>query len=165
MRGEGHAVAGGAPRRSGGESLLSHGCAVPAPPEGKPRALRTVLAPRIYEGGGPRSGRGSPPPQRESPFSHGFAVPAPPEGKPRALRTVLAPRIYEGGGPRSGRGSPPPQRGRPSQSRLRRASSPGGRAKGAAALSQFHATEIFPRIRTLQVLPHFQTYHAAMAFL
>ena len=38
-------------------------------------------------------------------------------------------------------------------------------AKGAAALSQFHATEIFPRIRTLQVLPHFQTYHAAMAFL
>ena len=29
------------------------------PPEGKPRALRAVLAPRIYEGGGPRSGRGS----------------------------------------------------------------------------------------------------------
>ena len=64
MRGEGHAVAGGAPRRSGGESLLSHGFAVPAPPEGKPRALRTVLAPRIYEGGGPRSGRGSSPPRR-----------------------------------------------------------------------------------------------------
>ena len=63
MRGEGHAVAGGVPR-SGGESLLSHGFAVPAPPEGKPRALRAVLAPRIYEGGGPRSGRGSPPPQR-----------------------------------------------------------------------------------------------------
>ena len=60
MRGEGHAVAGGVPR-SGGESLLSHGFAVPAPPEGKPRALRTVPAPRIYEGGGPRSGRGSPP--------------------------------------------------------------------------------------------------------
>ena len=60
MRGEGHAVAGGVPR-SGGESLLSHGFAVPAPPEGKPRALRTVLAPLIYEGGGPRSGRGSPP--------------------------------------------------------------------------------------------------------
>ena len=64
MRGEGHAVAGGVLRRSGGESLLSHGCAVPAPPEGKPRELRTVLAPRIYEGGGPRSGRGSPPPRR-----------------------------------------------------------------------------------------------------
>ena len=60
MRGEGHEVAGGVPRRSG-ESLLSHGFAVPAPPEGKPRALRTVPAPRIYEGGGPRSGRGSPP--------------------------------------------------------------------------------------------------------
>ena len=38
MRGEGHAVAGGVPR-SGGESLLSHGFAVPAPPEGKPRGL------------------------------------------------------------------------------------------------------------------------------
>ena len=60
MRGEGHAVAGGVLRRSG-ESLLSHGFAVPAPPEGKPRALRTVLAPHIYEGGGPRSGRGSSP--------------------------------------------------------------------------------------------------------
>ena len=60
MRGEGHAVAGGVPR-SGGESLLSHGFAVPAPPEGKPRALRAVPAPRIYEGGGPRSGRGSSP--------------------------------------------------------------------------------------------------------
>ena len=47
--------------RSGGESLLSHGFAVPAPPEGKPRVLRPVLAPLIYEGGGPRSGRGSPP--------------------------------------------------------------------------------------------------------
>ena len=126
-------MAGGVPR-SGGESLLSHGFAVPAPPEGKPRALRTVPAPRIYEGGGPRSGRGSLPHGGESLLSHGFAVTAPPEGKPRALRTVLAPRIYEGGGPRSGRGSPPPQR-EPSQSRLRRASSPKGRAKGAAPRS------------------------------
>ena len=116
-------MAGGVPRR-GGESLLSHGFAVPAPPEGKPRGLRTVLAPRMYEGGGPRSGRGSPPSggrslrsRGESLLSHGFAVPAPPEGKPRALRTVLAPRIYEGGGPRSGRGSPP-QRREPSQSRF-----------------------------------------------
>ena len=66
MRGEGHEAAGGVPR-SGGESLLSHGFAVPAPPEGKPRALRTVPAPRIYEGGGPRSGRGSPTPQRGKP--------------------------------------------------------------------------------------------------
>ena len=59
-------MAGGVPRRSGGNPL-SHGCAVPAPPEGKPRALRAVLAPRIYAGGGPRSGRGSPPPQRGRP--------------------------------------------------------------------------------------------------
>ena len=190
MRGEGHEVAGGGPRRSGGNPL-SHGFAVPALPEGEPRELRTVLAPRIYEGGGPRSGRGSPPPQRrgkppqsrlrrasspggeaegaarqlsqresqgscapflppafmrgeghevaggvsrggESLLSHGFAVPAPPEGKPRALRTVLAPRIYEGGGPRSGGGSPPVAAGKPFQSRLRRASSPGGEAEGAA---------------------------------
>ncbi len=72
MRGEGHAVAGGVLRRSG-ESLLSHGFAVPAPPEGKPRALRTVLAPRIYEGGGPRSGGGSPPPQRREPSQSRFA--------------------------------------------------------------------------------------------
>ena len=79
-------MAGGVLRRSG-ESLLSHGFAVPAPPEGKPRALRTVLAPRIYEGGGPRSGRGSLPRGGESLLSHGFAVPAPPEGKPRELRS------------------------------------------------------------------------------
>ena len=111
-------MAGGVPRRRGGESLLSHGCAVPAPPEGKSRALRTVPAPRIYEGGGPRSGRGRLPRGGESLLSHGFAVPAPPEGKPRALRAVPAPRIYEGGGPRSGRGSPPPQRGKPPQSRF-----------------------------------------------
>ena len=45
MRGEGHAVAGGVPR-SDGESLLSHGFAVPAPPEGKPRGLRPVPAPQ-----------------------------------------------------------------------------------------------------------------------
>ena len=74
MRGEGHAVAGGVPR-GGGESLLSHGFAVPAPPEGKPRVLRTVPAPRIYEGGGPRSGRGSPPPQRGRRLSHAPGYP------------------------------------------------------------------------------------------
>ena len=72
MRGEGHEVAGGV-SRSGGESLLSHGFAVPAPPEGKPRGLRPVPAPRIYEGGGPRSGRGSPPPQRGRPSQSRFA--------------------------------------------------------------------------------------------
>ena len=71
MRGEGHEVAGGVLLRSG-ESLLSHGFAVPAPPEGKPRVLRTVLAPRIYEGGGPRSGRGSSPPQRGQPSQSRF---------------------------------------------------------------------------------------------
>ena len=78
----------------------------------------TSLAPRIYEGGGPRSGRGSLPAAAGTALSVTLRVPAPPEGKPRALRAVLAPRIYEGGGPRSGRGSPPPQRGRPSQSRF-----------------------------------------------
>ena len=85
MRGEGHAVAGGVLRCSG-ESLLSHGCAVPAPPEGKPRALRTVLALRIYEGGGPRSGRGSSPAAVAGTLSVTLRVPALPEGEPRALR-------------------------------------------------------------------------------
>ena len=65
-------MAGGVLRRSGGNPL-SHGFAVPAPPEGKPRAFRTVLAPRIYEGGEPRSGRGSPPPQRREPSQSRFA--------------------------------------------------------------------------------------------
>ena len=89
MRGEGRAAAGGVPRRSG-ESLLSHGFAVPAPPEGKPRALRTVLAPRIYEGGGPRSGRGSPPQRRGQPSqSRLSAVTALPKGEPRALRADM----------------------------------------------------------------------------
>ena len=72
MRGEGHEVAGGVPR-GGGESLLSHGFAVPAPPEGKPRALRAVPAPRIYEGGGPRSGGGSLPRRRGRPSQSRFA--------------------------------------------------------------------------------------------
>ena len=41
-------------------------------------------------------------------------------------------RFSDSDGILSGNTSPPPQRGRPSQSRLRRASSPKGRAKGAA---------------------------------
>ena len=81
-------MAGGVPRRRSGESLLSHGCAVPAPPEGKPRVLRTVLAPRIYEGGGPRSGRGSPPPPQREPSQSRFAVPAPPKGEPRGRAPI-----------------------------------------------------------------------------
>ena len=123
-------MAGGVPRRGGRESLLSHGFAVPALPEGKPRALRAVPAPRIYEGGGPRSGRGSPPRRRGKPpqsrlrrasSPRGEAEGAAPQspvipsrfsnrrGNPPDERyggtTSLAPRIYEGGGPRSGRGS------------------------------------------------------------
>ena len=95
-------------------------------------AERQALPPAFMRGEGHAVAGGVPRRSGESLLSHGCAVPAPPEGKPRALRTVLAPRIYEGGGPHSGRGSPPPQRGRPSQSRLRRASSPKGRARGAA---------------------------------
>ena len=64
MRGEGHAVAGGVLRRRGGDCLLSHGCAVPAPPEGKPRELRTVLAPAFMRGEGHAVAGGVPPPQR-----------------------------------------------------------------------------------------------------
>ena len=86
MRGEGREAAGGVPR-GGGESLLSHGFAVPAPPEGKPRVLRPVPAPRIYEGGGPRSGRGSLSAAAGTALSvTAFAVTALPEGEPRGLR-------------------------------------------------------------------------------
>ena len=46
-------MAGGVPRRRG-ESLLSHGFAVPAPPEGKPRALRAV--PRSHSTGSLHTG-------------------------------------------------------------------------------------------------------------
>ena len=95
MRGEGHAVAGGVLRRSGGESLLSHGCAVPAPPEGKPRALRTVPAPRIYEGGGPRSGGGSPPPQRGRPSQSRFACRL---SRRESQGAVVVPRSHSTGG-------------------------------------------------------------------
>ena len=77
MRGEGHAVAGGVPRRSGGESLLSHGFAVPALPEGEPRELRSVPAPRIYEGG------------------EGHAVAG---GVPRGAAKKPPPRFFEGAG-------------------------------------------------------------------
>ena len=129
-------MAGGVPR-SGGESLLSHGFAVPAPPEGKPKGLRPdhrsfragyqtgvrisrmkgtaerqALPPAFMRGEGHEVAGGVPRSGGESLLSHGFAVPAPPEGKPRGLRTVPAPRIYEGGVP------PPQRRGRPSQSRF-----------------------------------------------
>ena len=121
----------------------------------------TSLAPRIYEGGGPRSGRGSPPQRRGKPPQSRLRRDSSPKGEAKGAAprspvipsrlsdrrenppderysgtTSLAPRIYEGGGPRSGRGSPPPQRrGKHPQSRLRRASSPGGEAKGAAPRS------------------------------
>ena len=88
-------MAGGVLRRSGGDCLLSHGCAVPAPPEGKPRALPAVLAPRIYEGGGPRSGRGSSPPQRESLLSHGFACQL---SRRESQGADIAPRFHSTGG-------------------------------------------------------------------
>ena len=97
MRGEGHAVAGGVPRR-GGESLLSHGFAVPAPPEGKPRVLRTVLAPRIYEGGGPRSGRGSPPRGGGNPLSHASRASSPKGRAKGASRRSCPPAFMRGEG-------------------------------------------------------------------
>ena len=117
MRGEGHAVAGGVPR-SGGESLLSHGFAVPASPEGKPRALRTVLAPRIYEGGGPRSGRGSSP-AAAGKASSVTASPCqlPQRGSQGRCAPFLPPAFMRGEGHAVAGGVSPPQRGRPSQSR------------------------------------------------
>ena len=111
-------MAGGVPR-SGGESLLSHGFAVPAPPEGKPRALRTVLAPRIYEGGGPRSGRGS----LSAAAGKASSVTASPcqlpqRGSRERFAPFLPPAFMRGEGHEVAGGVPPPQRGRPSQSRF-----------------------------------------------
>ena len=94
MRGEGHAVAGGVPRR-GGESLHRHGFAGPAPPEGKPRVLRPVLAPRIYEGGGPRSGRGSSPAAAGTALSATLHVPVLPRGETGG--TVVVPHPIQRG--------------------------------------------------------------------
>ena len=132
MRGEGRTAAGGVPR-GGGESLLSHGFAVPAPPEGKPRALRTVPAPRIYEGGGPRSGGGSPPQQRGRPSQSRFACQLSQRESQGRFVPFLPPAFMRGEGHAVAGGVSPPQRERPSQSRLRRASSPKGRAKWAAS--------------------------------
>ena len=135
MRGEGHAVAGGVPR-SGGDGPLSHGCAVPAPPEGKPRALRPVLAPRIYEGGGPRSGRGSLP-RRSGKALSVTASPCqlPQRGSQGCFAPFLPPSFMRGEGHAVAGGVSPAAAGKPSQSRLRRASSPKGRAKEAALQS------------------------------
>ena len=96
MRGEGHEVAGGVPC-GGGESLLSHGFAVPALPEGKPRVLRTVPAPRIYAGGGPRSGRGSLPP-RGRPSQSRFACQLPQRGSRERFAPFLPPAFMRGEG-------------------------------------------------------------------
>ena len=74
----------------------------------------TSLAPRIYEGGGPRSGRGSPPPQRRGkPPQSRLRRASSPRGEAEGASHRSCPRIYEGGGPRSGRGRPPPQRESP----------------------------------------------------
>ena len=115
------------------ESLLSHGFAVPALPKGKPRALRSVPAPRIYEGGGPRSGRGSPPRRRGRPSQSRFACQLPQRGSRGRFAPFLPPAFMRGEGHAVAGGVPPPRRrGLPPQSRLRRASSPRGEAEGAS---------------------------------
>ena len=112
------------------ESPLSHGVAVPAPPEGKPRALRSFLAPRIYEGGGPRSGRGSPPPQQGRPSQSRLRRASSPRGEAEGAARQLSQRESQGGcapflPPAFMRGEGhavaggvPPRRGRPSRSRF-----------------------------------------------
>ena len=54
-------MAGGVPRRSG-DGPLSHASRASSP-RGEAEGASLRSCPRIYEGGGPRSGRGSPPPQ------------------------------------------------------------------------------------------------------
>ena len=136
MRGEGRAAAGGVLRR-GGDGPLSHGFAVPALPRGEPRELRSVLAPRIYEGGGPRSGRGSPPQRRGKPPQSRLRRASSPRGEAEGASHRSCPRIYEGGGPRSGRGSPSPGRmkGKPERKQHRgyfRKPDGSGQSKAAA---------------------------------
>ena len=132
MRGEGHEVAGGVSRRSGGESLLSHGFAVPALPEGKPRGLRPVPAPSFMRGEGHAVAGGvsraagkassvtASPCQLSQRESQGSCAP------------FLPPSFMRGEGHEVAGGVPPQWRGKPPQSRLRRASSPRGEAEGAS---------------------------------
>ena len=107
------------PLRRSGDGPLSHGFAVPALPEGEPRALRTVLAPRIYEGGGPRSGRGSPPAAAAGTLSV-TALPCQLSRRESqgCCAPFLPPAFMRGEGHEVAGGVPPPQRERPSQSRF-----------------------------------------------
>ena len=98
MRGEGHAVAGGVPRRSGGNPL-SHGFAVPALPRGEPRELRSDNW----------SFRTS--------SQTGVRIP---RMRGTAERQALPPAFMRGEGHAVAGGVSPPQRGRPSQSRFAR---------------------------------------------
>ena len=87
------------------------------------------LAPRIYEGGGPRSGRGSPPAAAAGKASSVTALPCqlPQRGSRGRYAPFLPPAFMRGEGHAVAGGPPPPQRrGKPPQSRLRRASSPRG---------------------------------------
>ena len=181
----------------------------------KGTAERQALPPAFIRGGGPRSGRGSPPAAAAGKASSVTASPCqlPQRGSRGRFAPFLPPAFMRGEGHAVAVGVPR-RSGDGPLSHASRVGSPGERAaalcraqppqaalgaelcdlhaksvqivraadcdpfvkkgqspfltvsaKGTAALSQFHATEIFPRIRILQVLPHFQTYHAAMAFL
>ena len=124
------------PLRRSGDGPLSHGFAVPALPEGEPRALRTVLAPRIYEGGGPRSGRGSPPAAAAGKASSVTASPCqlPQRGSQGGCAPFLPPAFMRGEG-HAVAGGVPRRSGESLLSHASRASSPKGRAKGAALRS------------------------------
>ena len=105
----------------------------PYPPDARYGGTAS-LAPRIYEGGGSRSGRGSSPQRRGKPPQSRLRRASSPRGEAEGATHRSCPRIYEGGGPRSGRGSPP-RGGDGPLSHASRASSPKGRAKGAALRS------------------------------
>ena len=153
MRGEGHAVAGGVPRRSG-DGPLSHALRASSPkgrakgaaprspvipnrfsdrrenPPDERYSGTTSLAPRIYEGGGPRSGRGSPPPQRGKPPQSRFACQLSRRESQGCCAPFLPPAFMRGEG-HAVAGGVPRSGGNP-LSHASRASSPRGRAKGAA---------------------------------
>ena len=65
------------------------------------------LAPRIYEGGGPRSGRGSPPPQRGRPSQSRFACQLSQRGSRGRFAPFLPPAFMRGEGHAVAGGVPP----------------------------------------------------------
>ena len=93
MRGEGHAVAGGVPRRSGkASSVTAAPCQLPQ--RGSQGRFAPFLPPAFMRGEGREAAGGVLRRSGDGPLSHGFAVTALPKGEPRALRAVPVRTFY-----------------------------------------------------------------------